>query len=265
MAATLQPFSSAQLLGGDRPHNPGHAAKEQQMISSWNNHSIHFLAALFLSGLASTAAQQQTAVASPDQGSSPSFQERHPRYALRSGDTFDVGFEFSPEFNQSVTVQPDGFVSLREIGDVYVSGLTLPQVQQVVEAKYGSILKQPNISITPKDLEKRYFIAAGEVSHPGKYELRAETTVTEALAMAGGLAPDRAKHSEVVLFRRDGEGLAAGKVVNVKKMLKSRDLREDVNLKPGDLLYVPQNTWSKTSRFVPIPGVGMTLIPGTTF
>jgi polysaccharide export outer membrane protein len=233
------------------------------MISSWNNRSIHFLAALFLSGLVSTAAQQQNAVASPGPSGSPSLQEKHPRYALRSGDGFDLGFEYSPEFNQSVTVQPDGFVSLREIGDVYVSGLTLPQVQQVFEAKYASILKEPKISVTPRDLEKRYFIAAGEVSKPGKYELRGEITVTEALATAGGLAPDRAKHSEVVLFRRDGYGLAPGKVVNVKRMLQKRDLREDVYLRTGDLLYVPQNKWSKARQFIPIPGVGMQLIPGS--
>lgn len=227
--------------------------------------STCFVAALFLCGLVSTAAQKQSQVASTDQHALPSFQERYPRYALRSGDSFDLGFEFSPEFNQSVIVQPDGFVSLREIGDIHVSGLTLPQVQQLVEVKYGTILKQPKISVTPKDLEKSYFIAVGEVTKPGKYELRGEITVTEALAIAGGLAPDRAKHSEVVLFRREGNTLGPGKVVNVKKMLNTRDLHEDIYLKPGDLLYVPQNTWSKARQVLPTPGIGMELMPGSAF
>jgi len=111
----------------------------------WNMPSRRFVAVSFLCGIVSTAAQNQTPVASPDQHAPPSFQERYPRYALRSGDSFDLGFEFSPEFNQSVIVQPDGFVSLREIGDIHVSGLTLPQVQQLVEEKYATILKQPNI------------------------------------------------------------------------------------------------------------------------
>lgn len=227
--------------------------------------STCFAAVLFLCGLASTAAQKQSPVASPDQHTLPSFQERYPRYTLRSGDSFDLGFEFSPEFNQSVIVQPDGFVSLREIGDIHVSGLTLPQVQQLVEAKYRTILKQPKISVTPKDLEKSYFIAGGEVVRPGKYELRGEITVTEALAIAGGLTPDRAKHSEVVLFRREGNTLGPGKVVNVKKMLKTRDLHEDIYLKPGDLLYVPQNTWSKARQIIPTPGIGMEMTPGSPF
>jgi polysaccharide biosynthesis/export protein len=231
----------------------------------WKIHSTGFVAALFLCALVSAAAQKQSPVASPAQQASPSFQERYPRYALRSGDSFDLGFEFSPEFNQSVIVQPDGFVSLREIGDIHVSGLTLPEVQRLVEAKYGTILKQPKISVIPKDLEKSYFVAVGEVSKPGKYELRGEITVTEAIAIAGGLTPDRAKHSEVVLFRREGDTLGPGKVVNMKAMLKTRDLHEDIYIKPGDLLYVPQNTWSKARQVMPSSGIGMTLMPGTAF
>lgn len=232
-----------------------------------NIRSIPLVAAVFLCGLVSTAAQNQNPnpVASPSQNRSSSLQERYPRYTLRSGDSFDLNFEFSPEFNQSLTVQPDGFVSLREIGDIHVSSLTLPELQKVLETKYGSILKQPVISIIPKDLEKSYFIATGEVGKPGKYELRGEITVTEAIAIAGGLAPDRAKHSEVVLFRREGDTLGPGKVMDLKKMLKKRDLSEDVYIKPGDLLYVPQNAWSKMRQLIPTPGVGMEMIPGSTF
>jgi polysaccharide biosynthesis/export protein len=216
------------------------------------------VALLLLSGIASTLGQQKSMVPPPAQSNSkPSFSERYPRYQLRSGDSFDIGFEYSPEFNQSVTVQPDGFISLREIGDVQVSGLTLPEVKQVLEAKYAGILKQPNISLTPKDFEKSYFIAVGEVGRPGKYELRDQITVTEAVAIAGGFSQDRAKHSEIVLFRREGNTLAAGKVIDVKKMLAKKNLSEDEYVRPGDLIYVPQNGWSKMRQLIPTPGVGM--------
>ena len=229
----------------------------------WHGRSAHIATALLLCTLASTAAQSSKSVAAPGQAASPPFQERYPRYELRSGDSFDLEFEFSPEFNQSVTVQPDGFISLREIGDVHISGLTLPQLQHLLEARYGSILRKPKISITPKDLEKSYFVALGEVARPGKYELRGEITVTQALAIAGGMAPDRAKHSDIMLFRRQGDSFGTGTVVNVKKMLKKRDLHEDVYVKPGDLVFVPQNTWSKTRQLVPTPGIGMQVVPGT--
>ena len=46
----------------------------------------------------------------------PALQERNPRYILQPGDSFDVSFDLSPEFNQSLTIQPDGFVTLRGVG-----------------------------------------------------------------------------------------------------------------------------------------------------
>ena len=51
----------------------------------------------------------------------PHFQNRTPRYKLAPGDTFDLNFDLSPEFNQTaVSVQPDGFVTLRGVGDIKV-------------------------------------------------------------------------------------------------------------------------------------------------
>jgi polysaccharide export outer membrane protein len=207
--------------------------------------------------------KQKTAVAEPASANNPSLHQRFPRYTLRPGDSFDLNFQFSPEFNQTLVVQPDGFISLKEVGDAHVSGLTLPQVQELVEKKYSSILNKPIVSVTPKDLEKSFFIAMGQVARPGKYELRGPITVTEAIAIAGGLAPDRGKDSQVVLFRREGNTLAQGQVIDVKKLLKHRDLREDVYLHPGDLVYVPQNTWSKIHQIMPTPGVGMSVYPGS--
>jgi polysaccharide biosynthesis/export protein len=216
---------------------------------------------LLMTGAGGITAQQASGTNEPNQAGRGGFQERYPRYRLQAGDTFDLSFEYSPEFNQTVTVQPDGFLTLREIGDVYVGGMTFPEVGQALSDKYSTILYEPKISVMPKDIQKRYFIAAGEVARPGKYELRGDTTVEQAIAMAGGFAQDRAKHSEVVLFRRNGDTLAFGQVVDVKKMLKARDLSEDPYLKPGDLIFVPQNTWSKMRQFVPVPGVGLSMMP----
>ncbi len=54
--------------------------------------------------------------------------ERHPLYRLTKSDVVDVNFTFSPDFNQSLTVQPDGFIALRGAGTIYAEGLTLPAV-----------------------------------------------------------------------------------------------------------------------------------------
>jgi polysaccharide export outer membrane protein len=185
----------------------------------------------------------------------PKLVERNPRYKLRVEDTFELDFPLSPEFNQTLQVQPDGYVTLQAAGSLYVEGQAVPELTQSVKTAYAKILHDPIVSVVLKDFEKPYFIAAGEVSKPGKYDLRGPTTVTEAIAIAGGFN-DKAKHSQVVLFHRTAEGTYESKLLNVKKLLADRNLSEDIRLQPGDMLYVPQSAFSKIQRFIPTPGMG---------
>ena len=117
----------------------------------------------------------------------PAFQERFPRYRLRTGDILDLNFPFTPEFNQSVVVQPDGYINLRGIGEIRVQGKTTPEVVEALRAAYGRILRDPEVTVELKDFEKPYFIVGGEVAKPGKYDLRGDTTVVEAVTIAGGV------------------------------------------------------------------------------
>ena len=112
--------------------------------------------------------------------------ERRPLYRLCKSDVVEISFVFSPEFNQTVSVQPDGFVMLQGVEELYAEGMTLPQFHEAVHRLYRGMLHDPEVTITLKDFNKPYFIAGGEVARPGKYELRGDATVTEAVAMAGG-------------------------------------------------------------------------------
>lgn len=176
--------------------------------------------------------------------------ERHPLYRLSKLDVVEVNFTLSPEFNQTLTVQPDGLVSLRMAGDLFAEGLTLPEMRRAILHAYAGTLHEPEITITLKDFERPYFIASGEVGRPGRYELRGDLTVHEAVAIAGGFTT-QAKHSQVVLYRRISAGAAEAHLVNLKQMLKNRNLKEDMHLETGDFLYIPQNRISKMRKYVP--------------
>ncbi len=186
--------------------------------------------------------------------------ERHPLYRLTKSDILEVNFTFSPEFNQSLTVQPDGFVVLRGAGLLLAEGLTVAELQQAIIKAYSGFLHDPEITVTLKDFDKPYFLASGEVSRPGKYELRGDLTVNEAVAIAGGFT-QQAKHSQVVLFRRISLDVAEAHLLDVKKMLNSRNLREDWHLQPGDFIYVPQNRISKVRKYVPASAMTWYLNP----
>jgi polysaccharide biosynthesis/export protein len=186
---------------------------------------------------------------------SPGLQQRNPRYILQPGDSFDISFDLSPEFNQSLTIQPDGFVTLRGVGDVHVSSETVPQLSETIRGAYSKVLNDPIISILLKDFEKPYFTVDGQVGRPGKYDLRGDTTVIQALAVAGGLSSS-AKHSQVLLFRRVSNEWVEARMLNVKKMMKQGNLNEDLHLRPGDMVFVPKNALSRIQPFLPTSSVG---------
>ena len=188
-------------------------------------------------------------------GDRPTLQKREWRYRLRPGDVLELDFLFSPEFNQSAAVQPDGYITLRGLSDLRVEGKTIPELTELLRNAYSKILHEPVITVVLKDFEKSYFIVGGEVGSPGKFELRGDTTVTQAIAIAGGFR-DTAKHSQVLLFRRISEEWTEARKLDIKRMLRNGNLAEDPHLRPGDMLFVPKNILSKIKPFIPTPSLG---------
>lgn len=186
--------------------------------------------------------------------------ERHPLYRLRPSDVVDLSFTVAPEFNQELTVQPDGYVMLKDAGMVEVEGMNLQEFSEAVEKAYRGYLHDPQVAVMLKDFERPYFIVGGQVGKPGKYELRSDTTVSEAVQIAGGLTQD-AKHSQVVLFRRVNDDLVEARLLDLKKMLKAHSLKEDAHLQAGDLVFVPQNSLSKITRFLSKPSLNAYVSP----
>jgi polysaccharide biosynthesis/export protein len=166
------------------------------------------------------------------------------RYRITPGDVLEFTFPFAPELNQTVTVQPDGFVTLKEIDDTRVQGRTVAQVKEEVTAAYARFVREPEINVVLKEFERPYFVASGEVEKPGRYELRGATTVTQALALAGGPRAG-ARTSHVTLYRRLPDSTLEVKRINVSRMFARKDLSEDPLLRPGDTLVVPKGPYGK--------------------
>src|SRR5438093_7798546 len=151
----------------------------------------HLFLSLFLSLTCASGALAQTVT----------FSERNPRYRLQPTDVLEIHYRYTPEFDQTVTVQPDGFVILRIVGDLKLEGLTLEQAKAAILEKASQRLNEPEVTLVLKDFEKPYFVVGGEVASPGRFEMRGTITALQAVAMAGGFK-NSSKHSQVLLFRR---------------------------------------------------------------
>jgi polysaccharide export outer membrane protein len=206
----------------------------------------------FLASAASAIAQQQRA---------PRLTTvTEERYRLQPGDVFEVQFRYSPEFNQTVTVQPDGYVSLEVGGDLKVAGLTIEQARAAILKKAAVRLQDPVATIVLKEFQKPYFVIAGEVSLPGRIEMRERVTALQAIMLAGGMK-EGARSSQVVVFRRINTDTAEVKLLNLKNIHRTADLENDLTLQPGDMVYVPRDKISKIERFMKLASVAAFMTP----
>lgn len=182
------------------------------------------------------------------------------RYVLQPGDVLGIEYRYTPEFNQTVSVQPDGYVSLQIGGDLKVAGRNLEQVRNLILARARTRLESPEITVVLKEFQKPYVVVSGEVVQPGKFELREKLTAIQAVLLAGGFK-DSAKSSQILVFRKLNAETAEVRSLNFKTLKRTSDLENDLTLQPGDMILVPRNRLSKIERYVRLASLTTFLYP----
>jgi polysaccharide export outer membrane protein len=183
-----------------------------------------------------------------------------PKYTLRPGDVLELQYRYTPALNQTVTVLPDGDVNLNLVGDVKVSELTVEQAHDRIVEKAGVRLNDPELNLILKEFQRPYIVVAGEVTAPGKIELRENTTAMQAVLLAGGLSKN-AQSGQVLLFRKINTDQAEVKVLKLNNFHRTADLEHDVQLQAGDMLLVPRNKVERISRYMQLFNIGAYINP----
>jgi polysaccharide export outer membrane protein len=182
------------------------------------------------------------------------------RYRLQPGDVLEVQFRYSPEFNQTLTVQPDGYITLEIGGDLKVAGFTIEQTREAILRQARTRLQDPVATIVLKEFQRPYFVVAGEVATPGKIEMRERVTAIQAIMLAGGMK-ETARSSQVVVFRKINSDTAEVKLLNLKDIKRTSDLENDLTLQAGDMVFVPRDKISKIERFMKLASVAAFMAP----
>lgn len=193
----------------------------------------------------------------------PALQQRNPRYKVMRDDVLNISFALSPELNQSVTIQPDGYITLANAGSVYVQGMTVPEVVEAIKKAYAQTLHDPIVDVDLKDFQKPFFVVTGQVGKPGQYDLRYDTTASEAIALAGGLMPTA--KTQVLIYHRVSAGWMEVKKFNLKDILNGKNVNEDAVVQPGDMIFVPEKFITNFRKYVPYSLGAYSTVNPTTF
>lgn len=174
------------------------------------------------------------------------------QYRLQRGDVISVIFYANPEMNQEAIVKPDGNISLFLVADIQAEGLTLTELEAVVEKEYSKQMKGPEIRLTMEKFLGYNVYVGGEVVNPGTYPLTKGLTLLQAIFLAGGFNQN-AKANRVIVYRR-AEGSDPGRhqkmVVDISKMLKGKADFQDPKLKPFDTIFVSRSSIVRVDLFV---------------
>ena len=184
----------------------------------------------------------------------PQLTQRYPRYRINRSDVLNLSFPLSPEFNQTVTVQPDGYITLQGAGSICILGMTVPETSEAIKKAYAKVLHEPIIDVDLRDFQKAYFIVTGQVTKPGQYDLRYDLTASQAIAVAGGFLPTA--KTQVYLYHRSADGWVQARELKLKDFLHGKNVQEDVQIRPGDMIFVPEKTITKVRKYIPY-GVGV--------
>lgn len=187
-------------------------------------------------------------------------------YRLQVGDQLDVKFFYHPELNESVTVRPDGRISLQLVQELKAVGLTPQQLTEKLTKAYSAELEKPSITVIVKAFYAQRVFVDGEVYKSGLVAMVGPMTVLQSIALGGGLK-DTARTNEVIVIRRVAENKVASLVVNLNLAFDGTDIRQDILLQPNDIVYVPKSSIANLDvwvdqyirRLIPIPisvGIG---------
>lgn len=157
-------------------------------------------------------------------------------------------------YGKWIQLDQTGMVSLPQLGDVHLAGLTIPQANKFLEEKYEESLVNPMVNIKIHNLTVSVL---GEVNHPGNYELsKNRNTITEVLAKAGGTTFYADKKS-MKLLRKDKEYHIDLTEISVQEIYK-------INIQSGDVIYLPSKSGKpvdkKAPTYLALSGVLTTLV-----
>jgi polysaccharide export outer membrane protein len=160
-------------------------------------------------------------------------------YRIGPGDVLQIDVWKEPDAsNPSVTVRPDGRVSLAMVGELSVVGLTPSELEEALRQRFGALIKDARVTVSVREASSQKVYVIGEVRREGSIRMMGPMTVLHALAEAGGLN-EYAKRKDIYVLR-----VANGRQVrfsfNYEAVVRGQKGEQNITLQPGDTIVVPR-------------------------
>jgi polysaccharide export outer membrane protein len=162
-------------------------------------------------------------------------------YLIGAGDSLSIQVWRNPELSMSVPVRPDGKIAAPLVDELVVQGKTSVQVARDVEKQLGKYVRDPVVTVIVTSFVGPYseqIRVVGEAAKPQFLSFKQKMTLLDVMIAVGGLTDFAAGNSATILRTAEGNKQYS---VRLKDLIKRGDVSANVEMRPGDILIIPQS------------------------
>jgi|SRR5687768_4123536 len=161
-----------------------------------------------------------------------------PDYVIGPSDVLSINYRNEKDMTGDYIVRPDGMITLPLLADIAAVGLTPEQLTERLVKSSDKWFINPTITVVVKAINSRKVSITGYVEKPGQYDILAPMDVVQLISLAGGLR-EFTDGNDITIIRKEG-GKATSFKFNYKDVLVGKKLEQNIQLKPGDSVLVPE-------------------------
>lgn len=162
-------------------------------------------------------------------------------YVVGPGDTLNIIVARNPELSMSVPVRPDGKISAPLVDELLAQGKTSVQLARELEEQLKKYVRDPLVTIIVTNFVGSYsdqVRVVGEAARPQFLPYRQKMTLLDVMISVGGLTDFAAGNNATILRTSEGNKQYS---VRLKDLIKGGDISANVEVRPGDILIIPQS------------------------
>lgn len=167
----------------------------------------------------------------------PSPEARNGEYVIGAEDVLEIAVWQNQDLSRTVTVRPDGKISLPLVHDIQAAGLTPGELKQALTRSLRPYMDSPNVTVIVQQINSWRIFVQGEVRAPGVYPIKSRTTLSQAVTLAGGFTEFAKKGKIKILRKKNGRTETIS--VNYNRIVSDPGSEQDIYLEPGDTVIVP--------------------------
>jgi len=159
------------------------------------------------------------------------------RYIIGAEDVLYIHVWREETVTKTVSVRMDGMISIPLVDEIQAAGLTPLQLKEKLTERLKEFIENPNVTVVVMEANSFKVYISGQISKPGIYRLRSDTTLAQIISMAGGLT-EWANQKKIIIIRKEN-GKEKRFTINYKKIVQGEDLDSNIILKSSDTVIVP--------------------------